>query len=255
MHAFFDDSGDFGGGGFFCLAGYIANVERWNAFSQEWWALLEKTGADHLHTSDFLAGKGDFAGLQLDYSQRVQAIRDFGIVIRKHVYSGFAVGVDGAAYRETLSDLPKKVSAEEFCFERLLSRIHGAIGAWDAESEFFECTFDDSEKTAQKFLSIWQRIKRHKRVSSRMLTAISFADDKFVLPLQAADLLACALTQEVRKGENKFGPDSPFHHLMQDVDPNFGIQFEQEYWDAAAIGRRRDELRKVAVARPQGGSA
>jgi hypothetical protein len=232
VFGFIDDSGDFGGVGFFCLAGYIALDAGWDAFVPEWRRLLAKHKLDVLKTSDFLTGEGIYRARKESYDQRAEIVRQFVGCVRKHVLCGFAVGVDGRAYRDILEPYPKHVAAAPFCLERLLSRVHRRVVEWEMDDEPVRMTFDDSEKDSPKLY----------------VASISFADDRFFLPLQAADLLGCAITQERRKGAGGWGPESPFHMLpFSAEDPTYGIPFVQEYWDAMEIEARKDELIAIAT--------
>jgi hypothetical protein len=63
MMVFLDESSSFGKDDFVCVGGYLSHDDEWAAFSTEWRMLLNKHNRSNLHTSDFLAGKGEYASL------------------------------------------------------------------------------------------------------------------------------------------------------------------------------------------------
>jgi hypothetical protein len=93
-----------------------------------------------------------------------------------------------------------------------------------------------------RFYSAYRKLKRLHLEIREGLSGIAFADDRFAVPLQAADLLACATVREVRKGEDAWGADSPFVNLLLARDSNYGLLYEQELWDRASVEKQRDGI-------------
>jgi hypothetical protein len=77
--------------------------------------------------------------------------------------------------------------------------------------------------------------------------SITFADDRFVGALHAADLLACATVREHRRGEKAWDENSPFRGLLQANNPEFGKLYDDEYWDEDEIRNNKSEIMKMAV--------
>jgi len=84
---FFDDSDSFGSRGFVCLSGYVSDDPGWESFHKEWEALLRRHHLKRLHTSDFLAGHGEYEEIRetTPYQNRVGIVREFIAVIQKHI--------------------------------------------------------------------------------------------------------------------------------------------------------------------------
>ena len=74
------------------------------------------------------------------------------------------------------------------------------------------------------------------------MTGICFGDDRFIQPLQAADLLACTTVREMRRGQYAWNEPSPFRGLLQASSPVYGIIYETEYWDEQSINENRNAL-------------
>lgn len=232
MHAFFDDSGDFTSSGYSYLVGWISNMDGWNAFSPEWLRLCQSKQLPWLHTSDFLTGNGDYRKVTMTYEERQESIKQFIGVIRKHVFGGYAIGIDPAAYRRVFQDFPKRVGPDVFCMLRLMRYVSDHTSEWD-QSDFLECAFDESDKNAHRFLSAWQKLKRRDDVSRRLLSSILFGDDKSIQPLQAADLLGVAVQKKLA---NTLRDDDPLNLLFSTPDdPTFGPFLGFEVWDEEAL--------------------
>jgi len=88
-----------------------------------------------------------------------------------------------------------------------------------------------------RFHSAHKNLRRRNKTVRDNVSSIAFADDRFVTPLQAADLLACATVKQMRKADNAWSNESPFYGLLLTDDPVYGLRYEQEYWDGETIGR------------------
>jgi hypothetical protein len=123
-----------------------------------------------------------------------------------------AVAVDSIAFRDVFRSEKKKPAPEEFCFHRVMQE-----------------TLSGCEKFKDRLnlpIAIVFEIREG-------LSWIAFADDRFAVPLQAADL---------RKGEDAWGADSPFFNLLLARDSNYGLLYEQEFWDRASVEKQRDGI-------------
>ena len=63
LQACIDDSGWDGTSPVFVLAGYVAKAEAWDAFADEWRALLDKASVKVLKTTDILPKQGSWDAL------------------------------------------------------------------------------------------------------------------------------------------------------------------------------------------------
>lgn len=248
VHAFFDETGTPSAkDGVFGIAGFIASDKRWNAFAPEWAAALRNAGLVSLHTTDFLANQGQHRADDFDLAERLDILRGFAGIIRKHAYGAFAVTVDCAAFREVPKDSPKHATADVFCMMQVIANIHKVMREIGVEQDAVECYFDQSEKYSQRMLSAWLELrKRKKGIPRHLLASISFGDSTFVPALQAADMLSCGLHRELRASpENTWLSDSPFRLMIEGPDKD--IPFELHQWSAEEMIRRRADI-QAAVA-------
>lgn len=231
----------------FFLAGFAANAERWAAFTQEWGQALHNIlQKQSLHTTDYLTNNGEHYSKEFDLEERHNNLRIFARIVRKHVAGGIAIGVDCGAFHEILADSPKHISADVFCMQQAIAELHRIIRGVQADYEPLECTFDQSEGYSPRMLAAWLRLRKKKKALPRHLMAsITFADAHYVPALQAADMLSCGITRELRAGEAEWAKDSPFR-LMVDSEEGH-LPFEFQMWSAAEMRRRKDELLAAVV--------
>lgn len=250
MHVFIDDSGSFAHEEFVCLAGFISTDTNWDAFYDEWTALLRKHRLPVLHTSDFLSGKAEYANLAHTFDERIAIVREFAGCARRFANAAIVVAIDSAPYRAALSDAVKKPNPKAFCFHRVLRHAHAQMREWGS-TEPIDFIFDDDPKASPVFLGHWNKLKRTRVFHRNALAGIMFADDRLMPPLQAADLLACAVTREQRKGAAGWASDSPFTDLFVDPATGRAIPVQQEYWTTREIAARKDELREIIRKDPE----
>jgi hypothetical protein len=250
-HAFFDDSKSFGKRGFVCLAGYLSDDFGWDSFHRDWSAITARHNLKFLHTSNFLSARGEYEEEWKDtsYIDRVTIVQELIKVIQQHVICGISVGIDGAAFRRVFADEKKKPPPEEFCFYRAmkLSVERCLIPNWQGMLPL-SLVFDDSEHS-MKFYSAYRAVRMRAVEVREAVCSISFADDRFVGALHAADLLACATVREHRRDDKAWDEESPFRGLLQATDLIHGKLYEQEYWDEDEIRRNKSEIIKMAAQR------
>ncbi|HWZ74525.1 MAG TPA: DUF3800 domain-containing protein [Casimicrobiaceae bacterium] len=244
LHAFFDDSrGNDLGHDFECLVGYVSDNDGWNNFQAEWYALLRKYNIPFLHTSDFLSAKTEFYKNYKDKSaeERRSVVREFIGAIRRNVLFGVAAAVDATKYRELVKANRRKMTGpSEFLFMRVLKRTVDAMKNWPEDWPLI-LIFDDSHESS-RFLGLYQALKASREVFANNVEGIMFADDRMVVPVQAADLLACITKREYAKGKDSWSELSPFYDLLRNADNTGPMRFEQELWDSAALEKSEFEI-------------
>jgi hypothetical protein len=157
MMLFLDESASFNKHDFICVCGYLSGDDGWAEFAKEWRILLKRHGLNSFHTSDFLAGDGEYRPLGLSKERRLEVLKEFITPIRKHVLAGFGVGVDAKYFRKITNQVKKHVRPEVFCFQRIIKIIHLKLQEWEKESGYTEpepynLFFDDVEDYAMKVL-------------------------------------------------------------------------------------------------------
>jgi hypothetical protein len=96
-------------------------------------------------------------------------------------------------------------------------------------------TFDDSEREAQGILGAYHLALRQNPRLRGEVASICFADDRLVMPVQSADLLACVALRRWRANLEP-GADDLLRHVVQ------RCPLVSELWHVEEIGRREEEL-------------
>ncbi len=244
MHAFFDESSGKGSKGFVCMTGFISDEARWNAFTSDWVALLDRHGLRDvgLHTKDFMAAKiAPYDRFEsIGWHGRAELLRQFISIVRRDVLFGISIGVDSEPFKRLCKPFRARIRGADdpyqFCFVRILKRLVLA-----AEQRGFNrhiaLMVDDNEQQSMAYYQHYRRIGQNHPDLRRRICYIAFGDDRVNLPLQAADMLAWITSQEMRK-ENPDWENSPFSEILLTPDPAVGIRYEQEYWNEEEINTR-----------------
>ena len=234
-YLFLDESGKYKDQDFICLCGDLSSGEKWDQFIGRWKALTEKLNLPAVHMNT-LRKDCSARGLNAD-----KVLQDFIDIIRETILVGFAVGLDARYYR----GMPPVARAgigdpAVACLQRLLRLVRNKfrdIGYSDRIS----IALDEDETYAMKCYGIMSRLRRADAEMKHLISAISFADDTYILPLQAADILANLTSQWFRErmaGRATADEMPPFLKRLQ-VSPEhgFGLEYRSELWDG-------DELRR-----------
>ena len=174
----------------FAIGGYVAPVEQWTKFKQEWKRALTRYKIDDFHMTDFENYQKQFK----DWSQELhlECIKGLVKIIRGNCLIGVGASLivnDYAALRsgldgEHLPDDDPYYLCLQHCLFLLTKKIPLAVG----EIEF---VFDDSPKYKGEASNLYQLLRKHGSAVKRdSLGSLSFLQAKNFLPLQAADVLA-----------------------------------------------------------------
>ena len=248
---FLDESGHFSDSDYLCIAGYIATDAGWESFCKEWKILLNKHGLSTLHLKEIMSRSGNSPASSWPPEQKDSMLREFIGVIRKHVEVGFAVAIDAKHYRGVADRLEKKCqaqglknrsfSAHTFAFSRIIRKLMDYLKE-SAELERASIIVDDAEQYSMKCYSFFSKLKKVRPEVKSQIVSISFADDTYFFPLQAADLLAYATLHEFRKGEKAWAEEATFSDLLKAHDPAFGLIYRSEFW-----GSENEDALKLSI--------
>ena len=250
MHVYLDDSESFNSEGLVCIAGYAAYDDSWQSFSIEWVQLLERHNlppglpAKYLHITDFLAGEREHKTLKSLGKQRVEIANEFIAVIRKHIEFGVAAAVSCAAYQRATDGIKSRYKPKEFCFARVLRLLMDSSAIPCGEAISVIC--DDSSSAGQ-MLGVFTKLRKKSQTFRDRLGSITFVDDRFFQPMQAADLLACITLREQHRAHNPWSNEfGSFGSLLRAPDNIYGIIYLSELWDEEEIVKRSEDVRRAA---------
>ena len=102
---FLDESGHFSNSDFVCLAGYMARDEGWTALCAGWRVLLEMYGIPALHMREIMSPSGRSPAAVWEIDRKLDMLREFITLIRKHTEVGFGVALDARHFREIVKTI------------------------------------------------------------------------------------------------------------------------------------------------------
>lgn len=200
----------------FVMAGFLARAEQWAAFNDEWRAVLDEPHpieAFHMVDSEWTGDR-----------KRLGKLID---VIRRHVITGIAVTVFHDDYEAIFKGrVAKRMDRPYFLMYHSIMTL---AMEWEIENgmdEPIDFIFDEQHGESDYLQSIFTRIKEmappeiQRRFGSRPI----HADDKKVLPLQAADILAWSLRRVGYLAVQGKPPDDFLSNLFRK------IPFKRTHW-------------------------
>lgn len=202
LKAFIDDSGSDRGSAWYVLAGYIGTVEGWGQFDAEWMRVLHKDPHIQYFKSseaESLRPDGQWAGVSADQrNAKIDALID---VIRLRARRAVCVRIRQTDYDNLVrGNVP---SAWDSPYYFLLTIIAGAaimIEILDGSGDDIDFVIDKDQVHERGFELIVPRLFGMQSVSQK-LAGITRQDEKKIIPLQAADLLAWQIRRFLSSAE------------------------------------------------------
>ncbi|HEY6183905.1 MAG TPA: DUF3800 domain-containing protein [Terriglobales bacterium] len=192
LKAFIDDSGSGGDSPWFVLAGYIGTAESWDVFGDSWRTVLNgPPRLDYFKASEAesLRENGQWAGVSVD--QRNAIINSLIHVIGKHALRSISVRVNQTDYNEIIKPYVPPVwdHAYYYLFTGFMAAATSAE-KYFGKNDPIEFYFDNTDKKLKKrSRMLYGQVANIPQFRNRVHD-IHYEDEKTVLPLQAADLLA-----------------------------------------------------------------
>jgi hypothetical protein len=235
-YAFFDESGKWKDKDFICLCGYLSGASAWGKYTDEWTALLREKGFASIHFTKFFY---ECKRRGLDATQVTAIIEEFIDIIRKRIWLGFAIGFDAKHYRRMPSHARKAIGDPAMlCLQRLMKQIRERFHTIGYEGRI-AITLDEDEEYVDKTYRTIQRLRRHDKVLGRLIGSVAFADDEFIVPLQAADIVANLTSKWFRdRMSGKATANAPpelLNRLLMAPGNRKGLEYCTELWDGDAL--------------------
>jgi hypothetical protein len=194
VSAFVDESGKFKDHKVIvigCVAGFAEQVN--NDFAPEWGRLLRLNGLKYLTAKTVLkyhvplSEKNPALGLDA----RTEALLPFVSCIRKHLQVVIGCAVDVRYFKKLPPHFFQVYGNDPsyLAFVRAVTQIDD----FTPSKEKISLICDEDEETAIPFYRLYRRVKKVLPSARKKLAAISFADDKVMFALQAADLVSSLL--------------------------------------------------------------
>jgi hypothetical protein len=240
-YAFLDESGKFHDRDFICLCGYLSAGDKWDVFMERWQTLLATVGLPAIHMNNFYH---ECKKLGLDEVHANQILEKFIDIIRDTINIGFAVGLDADYYR-TMPESAKRGIGDPAvaCLQRLLNLVRERFVA-QGHQDRISVTFDEDESSAIEFYKVTFKLRKRNPELGKLIGAVCFADDGFIIPLQAADILA-NLTSKWFKDRltgkaSETEVPALLRRLLMAPEAGFGLEYKTELWNAKELHSRLD---------------
>jgi Protein of unknown function (DUF3800) len=194
VSAFFDESGKFKDHKVIvmaCVAAFADQVN--NDFAPEWGRLLRLHGLKYLTAKKALNHRRPLSEKNpaLGVAKRTKALTDFVMCIRKHLQVVIGCAVDVRYFKKLPPHFFQVYGHDPSYLAFVRAILQVSDFAPDGEKISIIC--DEDEETALPFYKLYRRIKKVLPSARKKLAAVSFADDKVMYALQAADLVASLL--------------------------------------------------------------
>jgi hypothetical protein len=203
---FFDDSGTHPESSIAVAACYASTVEQWKAFERNWDDAKQSANFGTFHLVDFAAGHGEFKGWS-DTKKRKVLIRLCNI-INTRVEVGYAVAVPKQVYDVVIQEQFRALCGQ-FHYTFALRHCATKIAVWRRKyhkAASMKYVFDQmgthhgkGEIMAVMDAAITKSKKESEITGVPPLTGYSFESKTSILPLQAADILAWTILQQMHK--------------------------------------------------------
>lgn len=207
---FFDDSGTHPESSIAVAACYAASVEQWKEFERNWNDAKSEIGFNKFHMADFAAGYGEFADWS-DSKRRKVLTRLCGI-INARAEVGYAIAVPKRIY-DSVIQAPLRDFCGQFHYTFAVRHCASKLANWRKSSHkkhSMKYIFDrmgTSQGKGEIIRVMDAAIIRSQKESDVTgvppLTGYSFEDKDSILPLQAADILAWTVLQQMHKRLSK----------------------------------------------------
>jgi hypothetical protein len=236
--AFFDESGKWKNDDFICLCGYLSGEEQWDHFTTEWRQLLDQKGLHSMHLTKYFR---EVKILGWDNHRITKTLEEFVDIIRRRIWVGFAIGFDAKHYRAMPSHVREVIGDPGLkCVQRLLVQIRERFHKDDYQGRM-AIAFDEDYKYVKKTYTLIQQLRHQDVILGKLIGSVAFADDEFVLALQAADILANLTNRWFHdRMVGKASEDAPpemLKRLLMGPGRHEGVVYCTELWDSEVLDR------------------
>jgi hypothetical protein len=247
MYLYADDSTK---GDFTCLAAYFGRDSEMCLLHEKWAHLLGHYGIRSMHASEFMTGQPQYRELTRDEDTKTRVLNEFCSISKEYADHALVVSTRLTTFRTAANGASIKPKYEKnvsrFLFYRMLIVVLRTLYPSGVGTDPLGIVVDDSEREAMNFYGIWRDAKRRRQVAKDYLASITFADDRYVSPVQAADLLAFGVREEYPTLDISAPIGGPFKNLFTKCR-NRENPWQWEHWDADRFTANPDIIADYAL--------
>jgi Protein of unknown function (DUF3800) len=203
LQAYIDDSVSQSGDGRLFLAGYINSTENWMRFSDAWERELHyPKSVDYLHMVEANGLRGQFRGW--GRRQRDKKVSRFAEVIRRYRPESFHWSIDRSDFLELIEPYaPRGLSSLHYVGTfGVVAMVTRYLASQKVEANV-DFIFDEQADVSADIPLFFDYMTRSIPKAARKMIngAPIFRNDREMLPLQAADMLAWHLRRQHEHGD------------------------------------------------------
>lgn len=244
LKGYADDSGNDGKSPVFVLGAFVGTVENWKRFSGEWDDALHNNGyknLDYFKMKEAAAREVQFAGWERD--KRDAFLLRLISIIERYAVKGVATTIPGADYREVFKGkIAKGMDTPYFLsFYALMAEAH-RFQLKTNEQNRIDFVFDEQGRQIGSALRAWRYWIGQAQAGQEFTLFLGerpqSGDDKIILPLQAADLLAWRTR---RLAEDAYSNQSIANKILP-----FSMDIEVDIWDRPRLENVFTRIRQMS---------
>jgi hypothetical protein len=225
LQVYVDDSASDDGDQRLFLAGYINTADKWIRFSDAWQEELDHSPRiNYLKMSEANNLGGEFRGWTA--AARDEKLRGLARVIRHFSPASIHSSISRADFKTIVSPVaPYGFNRPYFyCFQAIIVPLVNSMLEYGLPKVPVDFIFDEQEGMGEEARFFYRIIRDGQPAAVRSMLSSDpiFRDDKQVLPLQAADMLAWHVRRNHIRNPDAFQvPDflsADGHHMAVDID-------------------------------------
>lgn len=252
LQCYVDDSGSQPADKVFVLAGFVARADAWAKFSDDWQNELDRApGLEYFKLTEASRLQDQFHKRRgWNAEKRDDCVERLASIIAEHAALKIHVAMRHDHFEQHLKTIPvpNRGYTSDYPYPTMFAHIVSMLimlgGAFPGLNEPCEFIFDEQQGFKDEVRAMWPSIKVQsapyaKRYGSKILGSHepTFRDDKKVLPLQAADLLAGSLRRDYARAYSTWGLTSRARAALGTINP-----FGELMSEAAVLELRRGLL-------------
>ena len=253
LQAYVDDSASEQGDRRLFLAGYINAADRWIRFSDLWAEVLrDRPAIGYLKMSEASGFGGEFKGW--DRSDRDEKIKQLARVVRHFEPRSIHASISRAQFDAIVTPVAPHGFATPYslCFQALMLPL-AIQQAKERVKVPIDFIFDEQEGLGTQAAFFYTKIREQqpKHIRDVMCASPIFRDEKQMLPLQAADMLAWHIRRRHEADQKLFQvPDLLSHdglHMTIDMEEENLRSIAQGFSEIPGVPklRRKSTWKKV----------
>jgi Protein of unknown function (DUF3800) len=195
----------------YVMAGFISTAEKWAAFSDEWRQRVEmKPRIAYFKMSEAMSFQGEFSGFSPESRDEKIVLMDS--LIQEYAMGSISLVLDHREYRRVFGDplMPKPLRSPYYFLAYEMMKELPAFQSYFDIGGGIDFIFDEQVGEMDKIIAAWNDFKSLSGVPWKKQSSVpKFRDEKKVLPIQAADMLAWIVRKRTEDGILKLPPTQP----------------------------------------------